>query len=324
MENLITRLRHTGVLLLIGLLLIIYVGFGFVYWQQDSQQRELKEQIAQLSLVVSKPLPSDKKLRAEYDEVNRSLSPMSAKAALEIIVGIAMESGIDVDPAGGKFGIPPAAVRDEKVGEGNYQVLSFRNISVQADYDNVMAFISALDSGKTLKTMVLRRVATSQVEVKVIGEEGDRRAEFRNVASAVIAMMTDNGLLEIPNPMKFAGGVATNLMGDDPDTEETVEGFPDITTTAGERGYTGTVWARSGYVLYEHDKISTDNTTQFQTVSYVTVLTTKYYYTCEADGTVRQFDGASAVTATEYLEREEAKTETVATVDVDIYTKPEG
>jgi len=128
--------------------------------------------------------------------------------------------------------------------------------------------------------------------------------------------------LAIPNPVSFDGGVATNLMGDDPDTGETVEGFPDITTLADEKGYTGTGSPRDGYVLYGHNKIDPDDTTQFVTVNYIATLTTTYYYTCEADGTVRQFDIADVALATEYLGSEESKIETVATVDVDIYTKP--
>jgi hypothetical protein len=143
-----------------------------------------------------------------------------------------------------------------------------------------------------------------------------RRTEMYNISLAVIAMMTDN-ITEIPNPISYAGGTATNYMGDDPDTEETVEGFPDITTTAAERDYTGTGTPRDGYVLYGHDKISTDNTTHFETVSYIHLLTTEYYYTCEADGTVRQFDGPDVATAIEYVD-----IETVATLDVDLYTKP--
>ncbi len=336
MENLITRLRRMGFLFLIGVLLIIYIAFGFIYLQQAPQQKELKEQINKLSLVVDKPLPGAEELQAEYEEVNSALAPVNSSGApmtdrdyIEMLVGIAEESGIDVDPDSGKFHVPPAARREEKMGGGSYQVVSFRNISVQADYDNVMAFISVLDSGEIvldsdeIVLMVLKRVATSQKEIKFEGEEGDRRAEFRNVVSKVIAMMTDNGLLEIPNPMNYSGGVAINLMGDNPDTAEAVEGFPDITTTVTDKGYIGTGSPRDGYVLYGHDKISTDDATQFEPVSYITTLTTNYYYTCEADGTVRQFDGANAVTATEYLTSEEFKIETVVFVDIDIYTKPE-
>ena len=57
------------------------------------------------------------------------------------------------------------------VGEGKYQVISFRDIMVQGDYDNVMAFISDLDSGETLKTMVLKRVTIKPIEINVAGEE---------------------------------------------------------------------------------------------------------------------------------------------------------
>jgi len=135
-----------------------------------------------------------------------------------------------------------------------------------------------------------------------------------NVSVAVIAMMTENGLSVLPVPLEYAGGTATNDMGSTLTT-----GFPDITTTAAEKGYTGTGTPRDGYVLYEHDEVSTDNTTQFETVSYIHLLTTEYYYTCEADGTVRQFDGADVATVMEYVD-----IETVATLDVDLYTKPLG
>ena len=322
-KKLITRFWPTGTLFLTGFIVIIYVAFGFLYLQQGAQQRDFDKRIAKLSLVVARPLPSSEKLQAEYDEINHALAPITDSAAIAMLVGIAGESGIDIEPDSGKFRVPSATFSQIEVAGGNYQVLSFRNIHVQGDYDNVMAFISDLDSGKTLKTMVLNRVGTSEVEVMFVGEEGDRRAEFRSVASAVMDMMDDNALLRIPNPMNFAGGAAANLTGDDPDTEEVVEGFPDITTTAVDKGYTGNATPSVGYVLYNHDKITTDNATQFETVSYITVLTTKYYYTCEADGTVRQFDGARVVRATEYLGSAASKIEIVTNVDVDIYTKPE-
>jgi hypothetical protein len=44
--------------------------------------------------------------------------------------------------------------------------------------------------------------------------------------------------------------------------------------------------------------------------------TTKYYYTCEWDGTVRQFDGPDVATAMEFT-----NIDTVATLNVEIYTK---
>lgn len=321
LRNLIIRLRHTGVLLVFGILLIVYLGFGFVYWQQGGQQKEYQEQIVKLGAVVARPLAGIDELRAEYEEVQDALAPLTDQAAIELIVSIAEKSGIDIDENSGKLRIPSVASRQVNMAGATYQVLSFVGIRVQADRDNVMAFLSDLDSGETLKTMVLTSVATSQMRVMFTGEEAARRAEFRQVASAVKAMMADIGLLAIPEPIGFSAGVATNLMGDAPETDELVEGFPDITTTAVDKGYTGTDSPRDGYVLYSHAKILTDDTTQFVTVSYVDMLTTTYYYTCEADGTVRQFDGANLAMATEYLGSEEYTVETAVTVSVDIYTR---
>ncbi|MFC2052306.1 hypothetical protein ACFLT4_06225 [Chloroflexota bacterium] len=321
-KKLIALIRRTWFLFIISLILLIYVAFGFVYMQQISQQSGLRVQIAKLSAIIERPLPSGEALQAEYEEVKQELAPMTDSTAIALLVDIAKENGIDVDASIEKFSVPPAARSQVKMGGGTYQLISFRNIKVQGDPDDVMAFISNLDSGKTLETMVLKKVVTNQIGTTASGEDAARRAEFRSVASAVRAMMNDNYLLLIPNPISFTDGVATNLMGDDLKTMGIIEGFPDITTTATHRGYTGNATPRDGYVLYNHDKIPTDNTSQFETTSYVTTLTTKYYYTCEADGSVRQFDEADLATAREYLGSEESKIETIATINVDIYTKP--
>ncbi len=307
-RKLITRLRHAGVLFLVGLLLIIYVAFGFVYWQQGAEQKELEKQIVKVSAVISRPLPSAEKLQAEYDNVTLSLAPMIDSDAIALLVGIAEKNGIDVDKDSGNFRVSPVTYSPATVSGSKYQVVSFRNVHVQDDYDDVMAFISDLDSGTTLETMVLRGVTTKGVIVKPGGEEGARRAEFRNVISAVTDMMVDNALSSLPYPET----VATSNMSL----------FPDITTAAVEKGYTGTGSPGDGYVLYGHDKIPTGSITYFETVNYVTTPSTEYYYTCTANWTVRQFDGADIATATEYLESDEFKLETIATVDVDIYIKP--
>ncbi len=177
-KNLLIRFRQSGILVLIGFFLIIYIAFGFVYWQQGSEQKELEEQSAKISLIVAKPLASKEKLQADYDEVNSALASITDSDAIAKLVGIAEESGIDVASDSDKLIVPSAAVREEKVGGGTYQVFSFTNISVQGDYGNVMAFISDLDSGETpeTKTMVLKKVTIKQIEVKGEGE-GETRTE---------------------------------------------------------------------------------------------------------------------------------------------------
>jgi len=311
-KNLLDRFWPTGALVIFGFFLIIYIALGILYFQQGVKQGDLEKQIAKVSAIVVKPMPSAEKLQAEYDEVNHNLAPLTVKAALDIIVNIAEESGIEVDPDSGELRIPPlSSPREEKMDGGSYQVLPFKNIKVQGDRDNVMAFISALDSGEKMETLVLTGLDIKQAEFRATAEEQTRRGEFRNMSLVVMDMMTDNDLSALPNPMDFAGGVATNFMGDNPNTWGTTEGFPDNTTVAADRGYTGTETPRKGYVLYEHDKITTDATDNFTTTSYISMLETEYYYTCEADGTIRQFDGPDVTTAAEYpkSEREERRRE---------------
>jgi hypothetical protein len=323
-KSLIARFWPTGTLFIIGFILIIYIAFGLVYFQQSPKQGELNTQINQLNIILSRPPTSGEAVQAEYDKVTGNLTPRAAIATIATLVSIAEQGGIDVSDESGKLHIPPAAFSQEKVGGNTYQLMSFKGILVQGAYENVMAFISNLESGTTpgTQTMVVKRVAFNKVEFTFTGVEGDRRAEFRNVASAVADMMNDNGLSKITNPISSAGGVATNLMGDKPDTAGIAEGFPDITTTIAEKGYSGNATPRGGYVLYKHDKVSTGNATQYQTVDYFSTLTTKYYYTCEADGTVRQWDGQSLTRAKEYVGSEKSTMETKILVDVDIYSKP--
>jgi len=321
-KNLLIRFRQSGVLLLIGFFLIIYIAFGLIYWQQGSQQRKLEEQIASINIIIVKPLPSAEKLQAEYDEVNSFLAPMTDSDAIAKLVGIAKENGIDISQSADKLRVPSAKPREEKVGEGTYQVLSFKNIYVQGGYDNVMAFISDLDSGKTLKTMVLKKVDIKQIELKTEGEEAVSKTEFHNVSSAVVALMTANELITIPMPINFAGGVGVNDMTAFPDSLSNVAGGDKVTDPEGYHYADAT--DKAGYTLYGHDITGSDagnpNPNQVD-VNYVTMSETSYYYTCESDGTIRQFDGPDVATAKEYFSGERVKTETVATLDVDLYTK---
>ncbi|MBI4185978.1 MAG: hypothetical protein HY530_00530 [Chloroflexi bacterium] len=181
MNSLLSTVRRTGFLILVGALLIILVAMGIIYLQQGAKQGDLEEQSAKLSLVVAKPLPDAKELKAKYDEVNQALAPLDVPAALEMIVGIAHDSGIDTTAGSGKLTIPPPAKpKAQKVGEGSYQVLSLNSVKVLGDYDSVVAFISAIDSGNTpeTKTMVLKRLDIRQAQVA----RGKQQAEPETVA----------------------------------------------------------------------------------------------------------------------------------------------
>ena len=128
------------------------------------------------------------------------------------------------------------------------------------------------------------------------GEEEARRTEFHNVSSAVIAMMTDNDISEIPNPVVYDTlGTAQNDMGLVGGPTAATAGFPDYTTAIANKPVLGTeTYTQDGYVLYNHqigyDSDDDGTIDAVKLVNYVTMSKTTWYYTCEKDGTVRQFN----------------------------------
>ncbi len=316
MQGLLARIGRMGFVVILGVCIIIYVGLGIIYVQQGPKQKDLEEQIRKTMLVVNKPLPSMEELQAKYDAVNEALEPMETPQALKEIVDIARKSGIDVNPESGKLHIgAPGTPQRKEMDEGTYHILSFGDIRVQGSFDAVMNFISDLDTGNTLETMVLRGVNLGWVQVGLAEEEVIRRAEYRAVIQAVADMMEDNNIEEIPSPANYKDGLAVNEM----------TAFPDAVTTAKEKGYTGVGTPLDGYILYEHDRITADNTSDYQTMIYIDKSIMEYYYTCEADGTVRQFDGPDLETATEYFGSEETAFEAAVKLSIDLYSKlPKG
>ncbi len=106
-----------------------------------------------------------------------------------------------------------------------------------------------------------------------------RTSELSNIQSAVIAMMVDNNLTRLANPVV----VATNDMG----------AFPDATSVAGSadkrsdpNGNAYQAGDKNGYILFGHDIIG-DNA-QTGLVNYITSRYTQGTYSVNAQGTVTQ------------------------------------
>ncbi|MFC2034380.1 type IV pilin protein [Chloroflexota bacterium] len=111
------------------------------------------------------------------------------------------------------------------------------------------------------------------------GEDEAAETELSNIQASVTAMMVDNALAALPNPVS---GNATSDMGAFPDATSAV-------TVDKVNDPTGTPYAagdNDGFVLYQHDVTGGgDNTTL---VNYVATSTTKGTYTVDVQGTVTQ------------------------------------
>jgi len=118
------------------------------------------------------------------------------------------------------------------------------------------------------------------------GETEAQDTEFANIQSAVIAMMVDNELSALPNPVS----AAINRKND-------MSAFPD-TSPCGpsnkEKDIYGNDFSaffdKGGYILYGHDRIG-DNL-QIDLVNYVATGNTSYWYTVDTQGTITQYDTA--------------------------------
>ncbi len=198
MEEVIGRLRRMGALFLVGLSLIIYIGFGLVYWQQISQQKNLREQVDRLNQTLSRPLPSADQLLAKYKAANDVLAPLTVEDALAVVVAIAEKHGIDVAPEAANLSIPaPVVITRARVGSGSYQLMSINNVRVEGKYDNVLAFLTDLDLGETQEVVLdsgkkrafvglLKRVILSRQEVIVETPPGGKPLPPEINASAVL------------------------------------------------------------------------------------------------------------------------------------------
>ena len=111
------------------------------------------------------------------------------------------------------------------------------------------------------------------------GETEAGKTELTNIQSAVVAMMVDNQLSALPNPV----AVATSNMGAFPDATSAV-------TVAKLRDPSGVAYVagdKDGFILYQHD-IKSDGSAVLDLVNYVATQTTKGTYTVDASGTVTQ------------------------------------
>ncbi|MBI4188670.1 MAG: prepilin-type N-terminal cleavage/methylation domain-containing protein [Chloroflexi bacterium] len=110
------------------------------------------------------------------------------------------------------------------------------------------------------------------------GQTEAAATELSNIQAAVTAMMTDNHLPTLANPVT----TATNDMG----------AFPDATTAGAAKGKdpNGVAYQagdKTGFLLFQDDIIADNNATT-GLVNYVANQTTKGTYTVNSQGTVSQ------------------------------------
>ena len=133
------------------------------------------------------------------------------------------------------------------------------------------------------------------------GQEEALSAEFHDINVAVTALMVENGLTTIPNPVG-----TVNLGNVPPDCTGAVQdlnAFPDATSVAGSVDkLTGTndityvdlldpLGDKDGYILFGHDITGGDAQTAL--VNYVNFDVTSGWYVSTSNGTIYACDGSA-------------------------------
>lgn len=124
-------------------------------------------------------------------------------------------------------------------------------------------------------------------------------AELRIVSEAVAALMAENGLSVIPNPVTASEPpctTGTQAMTRFPDTDSAA-GTPDKQADPGGRIYAsdqGALGDKDGYVLFGHDLIA--DFLPSTVVSYVRFVSSAWCYRVESDGYVLQYNEAGVET----------------------------
>ena len=132
------------------------------------------------------------------------------------------------------------------------------------------------------------------------GQEEARRAEFHDIGVAVTALMVENNLAGLPNPVgsvNLSTQVCTGAVQD-------LTAFPDGTSTTTDKlidpgglayNYTGPPPDAVGYILFGHDITGGDGlggVDDGARVDYVNFDTTTSFYVSTSNGTIYQCDAA--------------------------------
>ncbi len=116
------------------------------------------------------------------------------------------------------------------------------------------------------------------------GETEAAATEKTNLQTAVIAMMTDNNLSELPAGTFVLVGAATDNMSGFPSDAECATAGEKINDPDGDAYVNGS--DKDGFILYQHDINAADGAVNL--VNYVAQELTKGTYYVDASGTVFQ------------------------------------
>ena len=148
-----TRIKRifTSLPFIVGVFVVVYAGFGMVYYQKHAESRQIEARTAPARIILERPAPNLAELeerlnkaRAELDAEWASLP--ETKMAIELydaLVVVAVENNVDLKS------ITASQPVGSTLGNVGYSILPY-NVSLEGSQNNILSFISSLADGPGL------------------------------------------------------------------------------------------------------------------------------------------------------------------------------
>lgn len=161
------RTRIWGLVLpiMIGLLVIIIIAMGLVYFQEKRGQPALEEQISNFERSLSQSTDPTPEQQAQYNEAHQAVTTeIDEEQVIKAVVNLAKEHGFEVGlDEQSDIQIKASTAKTETVIDANYQILPFQ-INIDGDYDSVRSFIDDIAIMPSFKTLVIESLSIKKTD----------------------------------------------------------------------------------------------------------------------------------------------------------------
>jgi len=148
-----TRIKSifTSLPFIVGVFIVVYAGFGMVYYQKHSESQEIEARMTPTRIILDKPAPDLEEMEEKLGEVEAVLeaewaSFPDSKQGIELynaLVDVATKNNVEV--------VSISASQPIKANHGSidYGILPY-NVSLMGSQNGILSLVSSLAEGSEL------------------------------------------------------------------------------------------------------------------------------------------------------------------------------
>ena len=142
-----TRIKRifTSLPLIVGVFIVVYAGFGMVYYQKHAESQELEARMAPTRVILERPAPDLEELEGKLSEAEAMfeaewVSLPDSEQGIELytaLVDVATKNNVEV------VSISASQPTEAKHGSINYSILPY-NVSLKGSQNSILSLVSSL------------------------------------------------------------------------------------------------------------------------------------------------------------------------------------